>query len=198
MTGPLIFIDTETTGLHVDKRLWEIALIRRDDPEKPDKETWMQVIDVDLSSADPAGLKIGRFYDRHLMYAEQFTDAKQLTSDGVICEREQRIAERVERITRKASLVAVNPAFDAAVLDAMLRRHGLLPAWHYHLIDICAVAIGWLTALGHTLEIPAKSEELSHRCGIDPAAYARHTAMGDARWVRDWYDAIHFPKGPAS
>jgi hypothetical protein len=30
------------------------------------------------------------------------------------------------------------------VLDRMLRAHKLIPAWHYHLIDVENLAFGWL------------------------------------------------------
>ena len=30
MSTPLVFIDTETDGLHPGRKAWEIALIRRD------------------------------------------------------------------------------------------------------------------------------------------------------------------------
>jgi hypothetical protein len=31
---------------------------------------------------------------------------------------------------------------------------------------------------------------LSRALGVDPDAYDRHTALGDARWVRAQYDTI--------
>jgi hypothetical protein len=37
---------------------------------------------------------------------------------------------------------------------------------------------------------PWNSNDLSRGLGIDPDAYERHTALGDARWVRDQYDAM--------
>jgi hypothetical protein len=37
---------------------------------------------------------------------------------------------------------------------------------------------------------PWDSEVLSRAVGVDPNAYERHTALGDARWARDIYDAV--------
>lgn len=39
--------------------------------------------------------------------------------------------------------------------------------------------------------LPWDSERLSSWFGIDPARYERHSALGDAQWARDLWDAIH-------
>lgn len=38
--------------------------------------------------------------------------------------------------------------------------------------------------------LPIGSEEISRAVGVDPDKYPRHTAMGDACWARDVWDAI--------
>ncbi|WP_267595512.1 hypothetical protein [Carbonactinospora thermoautotrophica] len=39
--------------------------------------------------------------------------------------------------------------------------------------------------------MPWRSDELSIACEVEPAPPEdRHTALGDARWARDLYDAI--------
>ena len=35
-----------------------------------------------------------------------------------------------------------------------------------------------------------ESDKLSAACGINPDDYARHTAMGDVLWCRDWYNRM--------
>lgn len=152
---PLCFIDTETTGLHPDRVAWEIAIIRRD--KDGEKTLLMQIEDVDLSNADPMGLKVGGFYDRHKQYGGEpllpdvsppYGDPEKLRAAalarGVLVD-EQTAAYEVEKITRGAHLVGAVPDFDARTLDPMLRRYGLIPAWHYHLIDVEAMAVGWLS-----------------------------------------------------
>lgn len=203
---PLCFIDTETTGVHPDRRVWEVAIIRRD--ENGQQERVWQVSDVDLSNADPFGLNVGRFYDRHGLYGNE---------SQVDLVPEKVAARFVEEATRGAHLVGAVPDFDARTLDPMLRRHGLIPAWHYHLIDVEAMAVGWLRAqgygtctcgaydrgeVGHPAEadckifypvtdLPWKSNDLSHACGVEPpTSNERHTALGDARWAMRWYDAM--------
>ena len=51
---PIVFIDTETTGVHPRRKVWEIAMIRRD--ENGEKET-VFFVEVDLS-ADDAGTRL--------------------------------------------------------------------------------------------------------------------------------------------
>lgn len=178
MSTPLCFIDTETTGVHPDRRVWEVAIIRRDDEGQ--REYVWQVSDVDLSNADPFGLNVGRFYERH----HRFNPSVVLAYGQAGFESE--VAREVEIVTRGAHLIGVVPSFDAGCLDPMLRRHRLIPAWHYHLVDVEAMAAGWLRTAP-----PWKSDELSRACEVEPPSDdERHTALGDARWAMRWYDAL--------
>lgn len=185
---PIVFLDTETTGLHPDRRAWEIAMIRRDDAGE--RETLIQVADVDLSTAEPKGLQIGGFYERHQQFRPQPRGPEDDSPADLMTE--QQCAWHIERFTRGAHIVGAVPDFDARTLDPMLRRHGHIPAWHYHLVDVEAMAVGWLAGQGHTwVSPPWRSDELSRACHVDPPNDEdRHTAMGDARWVMRWYDAM--------
>lgn len=197
MSTALAFMDTETTGLHPGRRAWEVAIIRRE-PDGTEETFHAFVGDVDLSYADPMGLKIGRFYERHPGYRQ----GKRLTLYGSddASYAEYWVAEEVERLTRHAHIVGAVPNFDTEVFDGMLRRGGLIPAWHYHLIDVEALAVGYLCGLavvnpgGGTsgaVSRPWSSDDLSRACGVEPAsAEERHTALGDARWAMRLYDAI--------
>jgi hypothetical protein len=199
MTAPLAFVDTETTGVHPGRVPWEIAIIRRE----PDGEESMwvgQVDDPDLSNADPFGLKVGGFYERHWQYGNK--------GSTPLVASEETAARIVEEATRGAHIVGVVPNFDTETLDAMLRRHRLIPAWHYHLIDVEALAVGYLhgritEARMHVgdeapmdrwttaLPLPWRSDDLSRACGVEPPSEEdRHTALGDALWAKRWYDAI--------
>jgi hypothetical protein len=83
----------------------------------------------------------------------------------------------------------------------MLRRHKLAPAWHYHLVDVEALAVGYLHGRHSDVILPDegyarisppwKSDDLSRAVGVEPATDdERHTALGDARWAMRLYDAI--------
>lgn len=54
-------------------------------------------------------------------------------------------------------------------------------------------AIGALAARGQRFDPPYSSEDVSAALGVDPGKYARHTALGDAQWARDLYDAAMRP-----
>lgn len=207
--APLAFIDTETTGVHRKRRAWEVAIIRRE-PDGTEQTLHAFVSDVDLSRADPYGLRVGRFYERHPNYNGTVTDldcwpayTNRSLPDGVRLLDECQTAVRVEQMTRGAHLIGAVPNFDAEVFADMLRRHRLTPAWHYHLIDVENLAVGYLAFLlaqssdharreiGDLITPPYSSQELSRMCGVDLAgADERHTALGDAKWARRLYDAI--------
>lgn len=197
----LAFVDCETTGVHPGRLPWEIAIIRRE-PDGTEETCHLQIADVDLSNADPFGLKIGGFYQRHGLVGGN--------PGGAAVEVEREAALLVERYTRGAHLVGAVPNFDAETFDAMLRRHRLVPAWHYHLIDVEALAVGYVHGVlkraiddaemrdeqppafkGQSVSLPWKSDDLSRACGVEPPSEEDwHTALGDARWAKRWYDAI--------
>jgi hypothetical protein len=188
MSTPICFIDTETDGVHPGRKPWEIALIRRD--ENGQRETSF-FVEIDLSTSDPFGLKVGRFYDRH-PYG-RFTSG--LDADYDISDlspmRLPVAADWVARWTHGAHLIGAVPNFDSEVFDRLLRDHGLAPSWHYHLIDVEALAVGYARAKGVKLSLPWSSDELMDAIGVPkPSDEVRHTALGDARWAMATYDAV--------
>lgn len=198
----LVFLDTETTSLRPDRRVWEIGLYVRDagyDPQQP-HQWFVDWSDLDLGNADPMALKIGGFYERH----PQMRDPRVRYAVGEVV-HEWEALEEVERLTRGAHLVGAVPNFDAEVLAARMREHGIAPSWHYHLIDVEALAVGALAARGlwppgggdERYALPWDSDEVTETLGVDPVSDEdRHTALGDARWARDVYDAVMKGGGP--
>lgn len=182
----LVFIDTETDGVHPERRAWEIAMIRRDG----DKQRRTRLfVEIDLSTADPFGLKVGGFYERHplgrkISSAPSPVDTPQYVSP-------EDAASTVAQWTHGAHLVGINPAFDAEVLSTLLRDNYLIPSWHYHVVDVSALMLGWLNGIGQKTQPPWSSDELSRWCGVvPPDKEDRHTAMGDAEWAMKIYDRI--------
>lgn len=191
----VVFIDTETTSLRPDRRAWEIGLIVRDiDVDQLDVE-YHWFIDraaLDLGNADPFALKIGGFYERHPDFADSNGTSSYSYSQG---SAEISALSAVEAITRGAHLVGAVPNFDADVLGTRMRAHGIAPSWHYHLIDVEALAVGYLSArkdiADNPILLPWSSDELTSRLGLAPVpADERHTALGDARWARSIYDVV--------
>jgi DNA polymerase III epsilon subunit-like protein len=181
----LVFIDTETTSLRPDRRAWEIGLIERTPDGDVEHQWFVDADQLDLGNADPFALKIGGFYERHPEYNG--------TVSAVLAD-EDYVLHRVERLTRGAHLVGAVPNFDADVLGTRMRAHGIAPSWHYHLIDVEGLAVGYLSARPQSatpIPLPWNSDELTAALGLDPVPDEdRHTALGDARWARAIYDRV--------
>jgi len=183
----IAFLDTETTSLRPDRRAWEIAVITRDEAVRDKEHTWFVDADhLDLGNADLMSLKIGRFFARHPQYRldEEF-DYTKVADEGDAL-------RQVEAVTRGAHLVGAVPNFDAEVLGARMRAHGICPSWHYHIQDFETLIAGYLRGQGKPVPpLPWKSDDLSRLIGVEPPGEdERHSALGDARWaVRAW-DAV--------
>lgn len=185
MTEPTIaFIDCETTSLRHDRRAWEIAVILRR-PGQPDHEqSWLvEWHDLDLGNADLASLKFGGFYERH-------PQGERIPYGYALPPSEEDVLLQVEELTRGAILMGSNPSFDAETLSARMRARGICPSWNYHIEDVPTMAKGWLYGTGRPLPETWKSDQISLACGVDPAKYERHTALGDCAWIRDLYDVV--------
>lgn len=199
-TAPLCFLDTETDGVHPDRKAWEIACIRRD-PDGSETE-WHGFVDIDLSTADPFGLRVGRFYDRHPLGRYLAGSRTTQAPDGTITygapgynsadvTGQKEAAHQVARLTHGAHIVGAVPNFDTEVLAQLLRAQGLTPAWNYHLIDIENIAVGYLAATGNPIAPPWNSDALTTALAVDPGnPEERHTALGDTRWAKRVYDAV--------
>lgn len=192
MGKPIAFVDVETTGLDPTiHEIWEVAVIEPgDEPcrlydEKTHPEhVW--VLRPDLASADSSALRISGYYDRR----------------PVAMGHPLEVARDIARVLAGRHLVGAVPSFDAAFLERFLRRNGQAPAWHYHLIDVEALAVGYLHGrpanalttdydpLPVVTRLPWDSEAVSRAVGVDPKAFDRHTALGDARWARAIYEAV--------
>lgn len=179
---PLVFLDTETTGCHRERRPWEIAMIRRDAAVQREITVYVDIADLDLDHACPDALAISRFHQRHPHFGAP------LGTNELLCSGAQ-AAALVRQWTAAATVFGVVPSFDTECLSELLNRHGLSTSWHYQPWDIAVFASGYLAGRGQILE--TNSEKTSHACGVHPPTAAeRHTAMGDARWVARWHDAI--------
>lgn len=181
MSAPLVFLDTETTGLHPDRRPWEIAMIRAEGPETGAKIKGCTIVisDIDISHADPTALAMNGFYERHPHFTEAVTSVPIPQPHGTWLFTEETAAAKVERWTRGATIVGANPSFDTITLDAMLRRHKLVPSWHHRLIDVESLTAGHLGTLGddgRLLGLTRCADALEIQYDKD----STHTADGDA------------------
>ena len=189
----IVFMDTETLGLDPDAPVWEFAAIRR--------------------SQDGSEQQFHCFIDHYPLpwidsLPEQFANDYRARYSPVRALRQWDAVEMIERATKGAHVVGAVPNFDTERLQRMRKRVGVLSGrepWHYHLIDIENVVVGYLVGVGKQayndgripdeLDLskvmpPWKSDDLSRAVGVDPEAFERHTAMGDVRWVMAQWDAV--------
>ncbi len=191
----ILFMDTETTGLSLEDDIWEFAAIRRErDGSECEHHMFIQHDTQRCNALPPSFLAdhqkrfpVATGTGWHPAVVDQKTAAVNvhaLTAGGV-------------------HIVGAVPNFDTERLAILLRRYGIEPGWHYHLIDVENLAVGYLygkaAALMRTgdpswaidVPLPWDSDLLSRALGVEPPSDdVRHTALGDARWARDIYDAV--------
>jgi DNA polymerase III epsilon subunit-like protein len=209
--GRIVFCDTETTGLRDDHEPWEIALIVRDYSAGLGDVEHLYAVRPDLRVAESGALSIGRYYQRtrNLREPAELVDPGAVNLAGVDPRSDrwrwsepEAAAAAVARITAGAVLVGSNVQFDARMLSRWLRANGQAPAWHYRPVDVGAIALGYLRGIrdaapaGSDLEqaarpdwlLPWSTDMLATVLGVSCPPEQRHTALGDARFVRDLYD----------
>lgn len=201
----ICFLDLETTGLDPARHEpWEIGVIVRDDPAEGasgDVE-YLWRVEPDLTAADPNGLRVGRYYKRTAGMAGPKTPgasaAVNLAADGAEARWSSKaaVAADLAVLLDGAHIVGAVPSFDAAFLSRWLPRYGQAFTAHYHLIDVEALAVGYLHGTPDERppfpheRLPWDSSALSRAVGVDPDQFDRHTALGDARWARALWDAV--------
>lgn len=178
----LAFLDTETTGLDpLTEQVWEIALIREDGSEyewsiRPDWEV--------VAEMHPKALEVTRYHER---------TASPWHWDAIYGQASS-VLDEIEYHLHGAHIIGACPDFDARHLTQLFNAHDRdAPSWHYHLIDVENLGYGWALGKGLLSEftVPIKSDDLSLSCGVEPPTEAeRHTALGDARWVKRWFDEV--------
>lgn len=145
------------------------------DPDTGDTETVVIENDYVVVCDGNKSLNIGRFWDRHPQarriveggnpHAEPTVTVVDGTSiinipDGATLDAVT-AAHAVAFLTHRAHLVGAVPNFDADVLDRLLRGAGLSPTFHYHLVDVETLAVGWLAARGEVPSLPWRSDDVT-------------------------------------
>lgn len=171
----LLFLDTETTGLDPDDHIWEIAVIHR----SPDHPTFTRhwFVQHDTTKAERLPDAFRRDHDARYQPNAAITPAD--------------LVERLYALTLgRPHVVGAVPDFDVTRLNRLARAHGVTLGWHYHLIDVETLAVGWLAARGTPVPLPWSSDDVSQMVGVIPPTDGRHTALGDAVWAMNVYDAV--------
>lgn len=182
----VVYIDTETTGLDPYKhQIWDLALIDEDGNE------YQWFFKPDLRFADPIALDIGKYYERTSQSAAkwEFTNGRK----GHWSDPRQAL-NLVRALTWDKHLVGAIPSFDEERLRLLFLQHGVPFKWHYHLIDIEALAVGYLAGRQEDLEmikeLPWKSRKLYEALGVVSPVEDEHTALSDARLAKAVYERI--------
>jgi hypothetical protein len=155
-----------------------------------------------LATADPEALKIGRYLERFAVppHAEAAWTGYE---DGPILPMGRaEVTGALLNVLGGAVLVGSNPGFDDRFLRKLLGPGSA--QWHYRPVDIATLAAG--RKLGMTemvrraggknlasdeVPFPFSSRALSRWTGVEPPGDdVAHTALGDARWARDVFDAV--------
>lgn len=188
MRIPVAFVDTETT--HLDAGIgdaWEVAVILRefDDEESTDTEYVWQFT-PDLTVADPESLRIGRFYERFQVPPTR--EAAYTECVPMLPMLRKAAVRAVVNVLSGALLVGSNPGFDDRFLRKLLGPGSA--QWHYRPYDIVQLAAAKV-GVEKAGPLPWSSYDLSRAVGVEPPAKGvAHTALGDARWARDVFDAV--------
>jgi DNA polymerase III epsilon subunit-like protein len=171
----LAFIDTETTGLGPGAQAWEVAVILRGgfEPRGEDRKVLIQIQGFDEADFEPEALAVSGFADR---YGK---------SEGAIHMPLPAAANRLAYLLADRHLVAANPAYDASIIERMLRACRYEPPWHFRLVDVEALAMGakaWWK--------PRGLQDTATALGISFDRDKMHTAMGDADLARRIHDHL--------
>jgi oligoribonuclease (3'-5' exoribonuclease) len=185
---PIAFTDCETTHLEATHgEAWEVAVIRRD--SNGDTEHLWQ-IRPDVAKADPEALRIGG-YPRRFVVPEH-AEAAYIEPSGLVRPAAlEWVTGEIWTALEGAVMVGSNPGFDDRFLRKLL---GSAP-WHYRPIDFATLAAGFMWAVVPDVMAkdprPISSRWLSSQVGVEPPSPdVAHTALGDARWARDVFDAV--------
>lgn len=162
MTGALVFLDCETTGLDpMLHEVWEFAAIRREEDGSETRHQWF--VEHDL---DRIGLPAKYRADHDARYEQK--DALTRGSFGSLLG---------PLFTGKPRVVGACPWFDVAFLARYTD-----PQWSHRLVDVESLAAGHLGRLVNGLADAADAFGITN-----PAA---HTAMADAETAMRVYDAV--------
>jgi hypothetical protein len=195
----IVSVDVETTGLVPGTHeVWEVGIVPADSGRE---HMYFQFQPTELYTAsEPTALQIGGFYDRFDWIGDP-TYARDMLVEGVIKDEEEQVekpsghkavtlgAEACWKIAKElegATIMGLNPHFDAAHLRALLHRYGHARTWSHRFLDLGSFAAG---AWGARIPLSRKAiaERMEAHGIVNDELY---NAYSDAKWTVDAYNAI--------
>lgn len=194
----IVYLDLETTGVEYWRHtIFEIGLIF---PGGREYEIWIQPTADELAIADTNALRVNN-YNR--LFQDRESGPWHSIEGGIDSyivrdsDRKRGLAAMLARKLDSVLLAGCNVKFDQEFLEAWLRRYGACPTWDYHVLDIPTYAAGVYNAKtrhvkkGASLGLippPFSTRKLGEAFKI-PEPEEAHTALGDARWGKQLYEA---------
>lgn len=192
--APRIFADDETDGLKVPflrggRRAYEHCLHHHGTDNWIDG--FIDLRDLPWAPDDPGldrtGLDVGRFHHRHPQLNPEAPGEVYREKEMAIMIRDMFAELTFGR--EKPILMGINPAFEDNGFAELLIRYGFADGetslWHHEPISVRAMAGGLLR-----LPPPYPTAKIAAPLGVDPGAFATHTARGDVELSEAIYDAI--------
>lgn len=221
MSAPIVFLDTETTHLEPDLReIWEVGMVKRDLDGDTELQFFVEVdlayadersLEVGgfyqrspqgrvMRGLDPNGrllskakmVELVELWTRdqaHIVGANPSFDTETLNRDMRFCsvgpdwhhhliDIESLVAGYLRNNQRRAYL-------------RLLEMQDMSDRTDEYRVEQRVVS-GEIAEIGNAISLPYRLTALTTAMGVDlPAVRARHTALGDARWVRNLWDAVN-------
>lgn len=216
---PIVCIDTETFGLRRNTQpIWEVAAIWPDGGQNLWQLDWShrgeepELLQDILADAHPFALEMNGYLGRFGVDPKlDDVSYRVCTPFEFIIQFSMQLKVVESDFGAKAHLAGAVVSFDEERIRELYDVHTNTPEgedinypWHYHLIDVESMLLDRYAMLvstrqlvdgnedgPSTLPIPYKAIQLAEAFDIEPTPdEERHTALGDARWVKRVLEAL--------
>ena len=202
----LLFNDNETTGLDfINDEVWQVHFLAARTGETRAFDSFTRLITHDVEKMKKLPEK---FQKIHFDIWSDEANTGLVRTPFAAMKEFLEWRESIANEGEKAHFIAANPTFDSI----MLMNNQIIPfsifyqVFDYHLIDIEALALGWLRHQELNLSwsapsvealtpresfLPFKSDDLSKALGIYNEDAHKHDAISDTEWLVAMWKAMN-------